>query len=213
MSGLDDLMAQSQDRWASAARSAQGLADEGLGEAVKAYYMLYLPVGLVVLISIGSLSAMFALGDDPANWASYLTFGFVLAALGAMIGGLIYNARRVRPAAELGSMDVMLSLQEHEQKHVRRQILGKAAVEPEHLGVTRGAAVQLRKNLATQLVMAPPLPLVFIPQAVPGSSEIWWLMAMVLGAQAVAAILLAREFRQTGRFLSHTAGQMPAMDA
>ncbi|WCI09356.1 hypothetical protein PJ267_06585 [Arthrobacter sp. OVS8] len=107
----------------------------------------------------------------------------------------------------------MLSLQEHEQKHVRRQIIGKAAVEPEHLAVTRGAAVQLRKNLATQLVMAPMFPLVFIPQAVPGSSEIWWLMAMVLGAQAVAAILLAREFRQTGRFLSHTAGQVPATDA
>jgi hypothetical protein len=35
MSGIDDLMAQSKERWASAKRRAEGLADKGLGQAVK----------------------------------------------------------------------------------------------------------------------------------------------------------------------------------
>lgn len=213
MSGIDDLMAESKDRWADAARRAQGLADNGMGEAVKAYYTLYFPVGRVALISVGTLGATVAFGAATAEWSSYLMFGYFSAVLGAVIGGFIYNAKKVRPAAELGRMDVMLSLEDHEQKHVRRQILGKASVEPEHLVVTRGAAVQLRKNLATQLIMAPIFPLAFIPQAIPGSSDIWWLMAIVVDGQAVAFLFLARELRQTGRFLSHTADQLAAPDA
>lgn len=99
----------------------------------------------------------------------------------------------------------MLSLEYHEQKHVRRQILGKASIEPEHLAVSRGAAVQLRKSLATQLILSPTLLLFLIPQAVPGSSDIWWLMAIGVCAQAVGVVLLVRDFRQTGRFLARTA--------
>jgi hypothetical protein len=213
MSGIDDLMAQSKGRWASAARRAQGLADNGLGEAVKAYYRLYLPIGFGLLISVGTLGATLVFGEGLASWPSYLRFGFLLAALGVVAGGFIYNARKVRPAAEVGRSDVMLSLEGHEQKHVRRQVFGKASIEPEHLVVTRGAAVQLRKNLATQLIMAPMLPLIFIPQSVPGSSDIWWLMAIGVGVQAIAIVFLLHEFRQAGRFLSRTADQSAASDA
>lgn len=125
--------------------------------------------------------------------------------LGGATGAFVYNAKKVRPVAELARVDVMLSLEYHEQKHVRRQILGKASIEPEHLAVSRGAAVQLRKSLATQLILSPTLLLFLIPQAVPGSSDIWWLMAIGVCAQAVGVVLLVRDFRQTGRFLARTA--------
>jgi len=212
MSGIDDLMAESNDRWASARRRAQGIADNGLGEAVKTYYVFYLPVGFVVLLPIGTIGGMLALGGALADWSSYLLFGFFLALLGALIGGLVYNAKKVRPAAELGRIDVLFSLQEHEQKHVRRQILGKAALDVEHLAVTRGAAVQLRKNLATQLILAPAFLTAFIPQAVPllARNPIWWLMALVVCAYAVSLIFLGREFRRAGRFLTWTADRASA---
>lgn len=209
MTGVDDALAESDDRWAKAARRARGLADNGLGQAVRAYYSLYFPVGFVVLTAAGTFGTKLAFGDSREDWLTSLSLGFFTAALGSIIGGLIYNAKKLRPAADLGRIDVILSLQDEEQKHVRRQILGKAAVDPEQLVVTRGAAVQQRKNLATQLIMAPMLPLVFIPQAVPGNSDIWWLMAIAAVVLAAANLLMVRDFRQTGRFLAHTATQAP----
>lgn len=62
MSGLDDLISESNDRWAEAERRAKGVADHGLGEALKRYYTLYFPVGLVVLVGLGTLS----LPDGPS---------------------------------------------------------------------------------------------------------------------------------------------------
>jgi hypothetical protein len=71
-----------------------------------------------------------------AEWASFLVFGFLLAVLGVVIGGLVYNAKKVVPAAKLGRIDVLLSLESEERKHVRRQIAGKAPIDPENLAVT-----------------------------------------------------------------------------
>jgi hypothetical protein len=213
MSGIDDLMAESNDRWASARRRAQGIADHGMGVALKNYFVFYLPVGFVVLISIGTIGGMLAMAGAIADWSSYLLFGFFLALLGALIGGLVYNAKKVRPAAELGRVDVLFSLQQHEQKHVRRQILGKVPLDVEHLAVTRGAAVQLRKNLATQLILAPPFLIAFLPQAVPvlDRNPIWWLVALFVCAYAVSMVFLGRDFRRAGRFLTQTAPQASAV--
>jgi hypothetical protein len=99
---------------------------------------------------------------------------------------------------------VLVSLTADEQKQVRRQFLGKAALADDRVAVTRAAAVQHRNNLATQLVLLPMLPLVFLPEAIPGSSEIWWLMAIGVGAYGVGAVMQAGEFRQVGRFLEQT---------
>ena len=211
MSGLDDLLAQSNERWASAARRAQGLTDKGLGDAVRIYYTRFFPIGLLVLLLLGTLIGMFALGAEPAEWPRFLVFGCFLAALGAAVGGFVYNAKRVRPAADVGRIDVLLSLESHERKHVRRQILGKAPLEPEHLAVARGAAVQIRKGLATQLVLAPIYPLAFIPQAVNfigrGDTVIGWVMAVWMVALFIGAGLLVRDFRRAGEFLERTSDQ------
>ncbi|MBG0739199.1 hypothetical protein IV500_07310 [Paeniglutamicibacter antarcticus] len=206
MSAIDDLMAQSNDRWASAARKAQGIADNGMGNALRTYFVLYLPIGVVVLITVGTLGGILAFGSGADQWPSNLWFGCFFAALGVMVGGLVYNAKKVAPAAELGRIDLLMSLENVERKRIRRQIYGRASIEPEHLAVTRGAAVQLRKGLATQLLLVPFFPLAFIPQAVPGHSPFWWFMAIAVVAQAVAVVFLVREFQQTGRFLAHTAG-------
>ncbi|MDJ0356531.1 hypothetical protein [Paenarthrobacter sp. PH39-S1] len=206
MSGIDDLMGQSNARWASATRKAQGIADNGMGEALKTYFVLYFPAGVVILIAVGTLGGILAFGSGLDQWLSNVGFGCSLAALGVLVGGLVYNAKKIAPAAELGRIDLLISLENQERKRIRRQIRGRASLESEHLAVTRGAAVQMRKGLATQLVVAPFYPLAFIPQAVPGHSPLWWLMAIAVAAQAGAGVFLVRDFRQAGRFLARTAG-------
>ncbi|SDK72920.1 hypothetical protein SAMN04487916_102307 [Arthrobacter sp. ov407] len=205
MSGIDDLMPKSNDRWATATRRAQGIADLGLGGALKTYYTLYFPAGVIILVAAGTVGGTLAFGGAPADWPSFLVFGFFLAVLGAAIGGLIYNAKKIAPAAELGRIDVLLSLEDKERKDIRRQILGKTPVDPDHLVVSRAAAVQLRKNLATQLVWMPVLPLVFIPQVIRGAGFISWFMAAGVAVLVIGAIYSVRDFQRAGSFLARTA--------
>lgn len=209
MSGIDDLMANSNDRWVQAVRRSQGIADNGLGEALKTYYTRYFPAGFVILAATGTIGGILAFG--ASDWQNILVFGFFLAMLGVVIGGLTYNAKKVVPAAKTGRVGVLLSLESEERKHVRRQIAGKATIEPKHLPVTRAAAVQMRKGLATQLLLAPMFPILFIPQAVRfairNESPFDWLMAVAVAGLVIVIVLLIRDFRRTGRFLAHTAEQ------
>lgn len=212
MSGIDGLMAQPNDRWAQAARRAQGIADNGLGEGLKAYYTRYFPIGLVVILAAGTLGGILAFRATLADWGAYLVFGFFLAVPGVLVGGLVYNAKKLAPAVQAGRVDVMLSLESEERKQVRRQIAGKTAIDSEHLAVTRAAAVQLRKGLARFLLVAPMFPLLFIPQAMSfafrGDSPAAWLMAIGVVAVLIGLVLSVRDFRRAGRFLARTADQI-----
>ncbi|MHA7167086.1 hypothetical protein ACX801_02855 [Arthrobacter bambusae] len=205
MSGIDDLIPKSDDRWTTATRRAQGIADLGLGGALKTYYTLYFPAGVIILVTAGTVGGMLAFGGDPANWPSFLVFGCFLAVLGAAIGGPIYNAKKIRPAVEPGRIDVLLSLKDEERKDIRRQVLGKTPVDSEHLVVSRGAAVQLRKNVALQLIWMSLLPLVFIPQAIRDSGFISWLTVAFVVVLVIGMMLVVRDFRRAGRFLDRTA--------
>ncbi|GAA5189482.1 hypothetical protein GCM10023346_04130 [Arthrobacter gyeryongensis] len=212
MSGIDDLLAESNDRWADAMRRAQGVEDNGLGEAVKTYYTRYFPAGFFILVAAGTIGGSLAFPGTPERWPTFLTFGFLLGFLGALIGGLVYNAKKVVPAAKLGRIGVLLSLENEEKKQVRRQIAAKASIGPENLSAARAAAVQLRKGLATQLVLAPLYPLIFIPQvinlALRGDSLFAWLMATGVVVVVVVGVgFLARDFRRACRFLTRTAEQ------
>jgi hypothetical protein len=105
---------------------------------------------------------------------------------------------------------VTLSLTGEERKQIRRQIAGKAAVIPEQLTVTRGAAVQMRKALATQLLLMPFYPLLFIPQAVrqvQRDEPFGWVFAAFICVLMVGIVFLVRDFRRTGRFLARTVEQ------
>lgn len=205
MSGIDDLMPKSGDRWTTATRRAQGIADLGLGGALKTYYTLHFPAGVIILVTAGTVGGMLAFGGGPADWPSFLLFGFFLAVLGAAIGGLIYNAKKIAPAAEMGRIDVLLSLEDEERKDIRSQILGKTPVDPEHLVVSQAAAVQLRKNLATQLIWMSVLPLVFIPQVIRGAGFISWFMAAGVLVMVIGAMYVVRDFQRARRFLDRTA--------
>jgi hypothetical protein len=210
MGGIEDLMAESNERWVQATKRAQGLVDRGLGEAVKTYYTRFWPGGVFVLVVIGSVVAALAFGGSLGDWPSYLAFGFMLAGLGTMIGGLVFNPKKVVPAADYGNVDVTLSLTSEERKHVRRQIAGKTTVVPDHLTVTRGAAVQMRKALATQLLIMPFYPLVFIPQALNSAGRddpFVWVFLVAVFLLMIGMIFVVRDFSRAGRFLRRTAGQ------
>ncbi len=205
MSGIEDLMPKSNHRWTDAERRAQGVEDLGLGGALKTYYTRYFPAGVIILVSAGTLLGNLVFGGGPSDWPSFLAVGFLVAALGAAIGGLIYNAKKIVPAAELGRIDVLLSLKNEDQQDIRRQILGKTPVDREHLVVSRAAAVQLRKNLATQLIWMSVLPLMFIPQVIRGAGFISWFMAVGVAVLVIGAMFVARDFQRTGSFLARTA--------
>ncbi|OOP61613.1 hypothetical protein BMF89_12035 [Arthrobacter sp. SRS-W-1-2016] len=204
MTGIDDLIPKSEDRWDTATRRAQGIADLGLGGALKIYYALYFPAGVIILVTAGTVGGMLALGGAPADWPSFLLFGFFLAWLGAAIGGLIYNAKKIRPAVEPGRIDVLLSLEDEERKNIRRQVLGKTPVDLEHLVVSRAAAVQLRKNVATQLIWMSMFPLVFIPQVIRGAGFISWFMGAGVVVLVIGTMFVIRDFLRAGRFLANT---------
>ncbi|WP_326967984.1 hypothetical protein [Arthrobacter sp. CG_A4] len=132
-------------------------------------------------------------------------FWCFLAVLGVGIGGLVYNAKKILPSAEVGRIDVLLSLEDAERKDIRRQIFGKTAVDPKHLVITRAAAVQLRKNLATPLIWMSVSPLVFIPQIFRGDGFIPWVMAVGVAVQLIGIMFIVRDFKRAGTFLDRTA--------
>ncbi|WP_320536618.1 hypothetical protein [Pseudarthrobacter sp. IC2-21] len=211
MSGIDGLMAESNERWTEAIRRAQGIQDNGLGEAMKTYYTRYFPVALVLSAAAGTVIGALIFPDAPEGRPTFLAFGIVLGAIVVLISGLIYNAKKVAPAAQVGRIDVLVSLEPDERKRVRRQIAGKAPLDQEHLPVIRAAAVQLRKNLATLLLIQPMIPLVFVPQALNfatrGDSLFGWVMTIGAAVLVIGLGFLARDFRRAGRFLALTRAQ------
>lgn len=200
-------MAESADRWAGAERRSEGVSDNGLGKALRIYFTLYVPIGLVLLSVIGIALGMVLFRGEWADSLSYLFLGTGLAWIGAGVGGLIYNAKVVRSAVDMGRMNVLVSLTTSEQKQLRREILLKGPAEPRHVTVKRPAAVQMRKALATQLVvLAPILEFQFLLQALNAKySAWWWLMAVLAIAYAVSVVLAGRQFRALGRFLANSA--------
>ncbi|WP_256214259.1 hypothetical protein [Arthrobacter sp. ov118] len=205
MTGIDDLMPKSNDGWAKATRRSQGVADRGLDGALKAYYTRYFPAGVIILVAAGTIGGILVLGGGPGDWPHFLVFGYFLAVLGVVIGGFVYNAKKIAPAAELGKIDVLLSLEDEERKDIRRQVLGKAPIDPDHLVVSRAAAVQLRKNLATQLVWMSAYPFVLIPQVIGGDGFSSWLMAAGVAVIVTGIMFSVRDFQRAGAFLTRTA--------
>lgn len=127
-----------------------------------------------------------------------------LAVLGCAIGGPVYNAKKIAPAVEMGRID-LLSLEDEERKDIRRQVLGKTPVDPDHLVVSRAATVQLQKYIATQLIWFPVLPLIFIPQVIRGAGFLSWFMAAGVALWVSGEMSVFRDFQRAGGFLDRTA--------
>lgn len=210
MGGLDDLLAESDDRWAKAERRAVGVADKGLGQTVKRYFTTYFFAGMLLLLAVGAGLGLLLFQGEWATTRSYLLAGTMLAYVGAIIGGIVYNAKAVGPAVEMGRTNVLLSLEPDEQTQLRREILGKVPATSNHLAVKRAAAIQARKGLATQLVLIIPiLELQFLVQLLNTSNSIWWWLSVLIGTTVTAVIAVpVLQFRALGRFLADTQ-QMP----
>lgn len=207
MSGIDDLLAEFNDRWSRAMSNARDVKDLGLGKAVRTYYIRYLPAGALVFVAVGTALGTIVLGESRAGWSSNLAMVFLLATIGVIVGGLIYNAKKVSPAALTYRSDVLLPLESQERKQVARQTSGKSTIDKEHLSVARASAVQQRKSLAKQLILAPAYVFLFTAQTANWARQaepLAWIMLILVVGWLVAIVLLVRDFRRKGQFLTST---------
>jgi hypothetical protein len=117
MTGLEAFLGQSSDRWAHAHKRAQGVEDNGLGDAVRTYYTRYVPAGLLVLLAAGTIAGMLGVAGSPPDWAAFSVFGILLAALEPSVGD--WSTTRKVPAARPGRVDVLLALETGERKQRR----------------------------------------------------------------------------------------------
>ena len=209
MSGVDDLLKRDEKRWEAARRRAAGIEDRGLGPAIRRYYTRYLPAGALALTAAVAGTGLLASLAGPVDWELVATLGILSAAVGAGIGGLVYNSKRIASAASAGRVDVMLSLDDAERKSLRRQIRGKEPIDPRWVDVTRAAAVQLRRGLATQLMLFPIQALIFLPQVIHWAGLFSWLFAAATLLMVVGLVYTYRDFRRTGECLARTQGIAP----
>lgn len=204
MAELGARTAEADARWAKAGRYAQGFADNGMGEALRVYYTCYFPAGVVLYIGALALIVPLLSGGEPTDWGSVLQFGSFLFALLAAVAGFTYNAKRIKPRAELGKkLSITIGLEVDEQKYVKRVISGKEPPpqDPVHLMVARSVAVQARKTNATNLLVVPMYS--YCLGSIPGGLSFFWII--IVAVFVLAAILFLRDFRRAGRFLAATA--------
>ncbi|GAB3533736.1 hypothetical protein GCM10027403_08250 [Arthrobacter tecti] len=187
--------------WNRAVRLAGGLQDHGISAAVKRYYVTVLP--LVVVVSV---IVVWIVGVVISGRADRLLFGIgvMFSGLAVMISGFVYSSKKVSPLVTPDGPSIHHLVSEGESKRGRRQIRGSVQAEGDERIVARGLVIQMRKGLASQLLVAPGYVLIFLPQAFIGSDGLrWWFLAVV-AAFAAAFGLMAREFHRTSVFLKST---------
>lgn len=197
------------DRWAKVERSADGVADHGIARAVQTYYLVYLPVGAAFLIAVGAFLAVPVFELSPEDWPTYLGFGMSIAAVGVIVGGLVYARKRVNPLVRPQRQSALVWLDRSERKGVRDQIFGKVPPVGHHLPALRGIAVQIRQGLAMQLLLAPGYVLLCANQMLLAISRkgflgfLWlWIPLAILFLALIATALW--QFKRTENFLAQT---------
>jgi hypothetical protein len=123
MSGSDS---GASDHWAKVERSANGVADYGIAGAVRTYYVVYMPVGTAFLIAVGAFLAVPVFGLSPDDWPTYLGFGMSIAAVGVLVGGLVYARKRVNPLVRPQRQSALMWLDRPEHKVVRDQSFARS---------------------------------------------------------------------------------------
>ncbi|WP_152915934.1 hypothetical protein [Arthrobacter sp. RIT-PI-e] len=205
---MKDLEAEKAARWAKAEKYAQGYADHGMSRALTVYYTRYFPLITLTAFSSAVLIAFLRAGGGPLDWWFIGWSGTYLFALGAVIGGLTYNSKRLKPSVELGStLSIVMPLENDEQRALTRGINGKQSVPDEHLTIARSLAVLRRKNTATGLLLGPAMTYVLAPRFSSPSPEgsIDWFFLTVLTLLITTLVLSIRFFRRQGHFLTATA--------
>ncbi|WP_255769086.1 hypothetical protein [Pseudarthrobacter sulfonivorans] len=205
--GWSDFRDNEETRWEKAAAKSEGVADCAISGALRSYFLVYLPVGVILITGIGFGASAPLLGDFDADWPDALSIGAMLAGFGAMVGGLIYYGKRVRPLVRRQNMSVIFYLTDSENKDIRRQISGRSPVSPGLLSVVRAAAVQLRQGLAMQLHISPGFLLFYGVQVMRlcGGGISWGIRLLLSGVMACLTVAIAVQFHKTSLFLEHTA--------
>lgn len=202
MAGVEDPRTAADARWAKAGQYAQGYADNGMGVALRVYYTRYLPLGALAIVLLLALLGPIVIPDGPQQVPTLVQAGWFIFAIAALVGGLVYNAKRLKPRVKLGSnVAITFPLEKDEQKALMRGINGKEPVPANHLTVARAVAVRSRKDAATTLLIVPAYTY-FIGQAF---ENLDWVYLAFFAAFAVLAVLQVRSFRRQGRFLAATA--------
>lgn len=197
------------DRWAKVEMSANGITDYGIAQALRTYYLIYLPLGAVFLVSVGAFLSIVIFGLGPDEWPAYLGFGISIATVGAFIGGLIYAWKRVNPLVRPKRQGALIWLDKSERKGVRDQIFGRVPPVRERLSAVRGIVVQIRQSLALMLLLAPGTVLLCIGQMLLATrsrlSGFQWLWIPLAAVFLVVLVTAVWQFKRTGRFLEQTA--------
>jgi hypothetical protein len=202
MAGMEDPRTTADARWTKAERYAHGYADNGMGKALRVYYTRYLPLGTLAIVLLLSLLGPIVIPAGPDQIPTLVQAGWFIFAITALVGGLVYNTKRLKPRVELGAnVAVTFPLEKDEQKALMRGINGKEPVPANHLAVARAVAVRSRKDAATTLLIVPAYTY-FIGQAV---GNLDWVYLAFFVAFAVLAVLQVSSFRRQGRFLAATA--------
>lgn len=213
MSDAHDMATAKAVRWAKAEKYAQGYADHGMGRALTVYYTRYFPLITLAAFGLATVIAFLRSGGASPEWWFVGWAGIYLLALGAVIGGLIYNSKCLKPRVDLGStISIVLPLEKDEQRALTRGIDGKQPVPHEHLIITRSLAVLRRKNTATGLLLGPGMIYVLGPgfSSFGSRGTFDWFLLVVLVFLITVLVFSIRFFRRQGRFLSTTAPRVSA---
>lgn len=202
--GTDDgVETAAPNRWTRVVHHSAAFEDLGLAGALKTYFLVHLPIVLVVLLAVGTFAGALIF-QGGSEWEP-LRFGTIIAVLGLGVCGFIYDAKRLRPVVQPYAPDVLPLLNSRERRTIRRGIMRGARLESEQLVVARACAVQVRKQAATQLAtVVPMLTLLILGQALPNSSSFWMLTLGGALLVVTAAAIAVRQFLLTGRFLKQT---------
>ena len=211
---MGEADAGAEARWAKSAARATGLADLGIGAAVTRYFLVNVPLTLLLGLGIGFALASLWPEINGDFVRSGVALGLQVAGLGIFVGGWVYGSRKISPAVQPRRIGVTVGLTSDEAKQVRRRILSNEPVGDHDGTVLRGAAVQLREGLARQLVAAPGFLVLFAGQALGRGRWSVFDGVMILAMLGLVVLFgfVVRQFKQTGAFLTSTAHPSPETD-
>ncbi|MDT0233536.1 hypothetical protein [Curtobacterium sp. BRB10] len=198
------------ERWAAAARLADGQSDDGLR---RRRTRVFVWVGALVLVS-WAVGVVLALVLAPTTGSSDASGGdgvqllvqLLLLLLGLVVGtvGFVWAFRSGHYVTRWRSVSSPLS--RAEQRSVRRQIAGKEPIDDEHADIVFAVAVQNRRATLGILPVVGAVMLFAASTAVSTDSLPIKLVELVASLVAVLGLVqLLVQYRRAGRFLSEHA--------
>lgn len=188
-------------KWARAERAALGLADGGVGVAVRRYYTTVTPVILLIGVAVAVIVVL--VFDEPVAWTTTASGALQVSGILTLVYGFVYASKKVNPLVTPDRASVNILLHKDDSRSIRKQINGAAPVQDDQVVVARGVAIQMLQGLALQLSIANGQLMIFAGGIYLGSTFrlFWALLALV---SACLLVVMIWHFRKTQRFLKDT---------